>query len=150
MGVPGARRQQRELRPLGSRGEGLSGTEPDGTCAIALGAADPSSLTFAALGAASRPPHHAIELQPEDVSAAVSAASGIQLRVAPTSHPRALTRARRAALTFWSRTRRPRSTMVRALGLSSAAATKLSQSIVEDDAQLNAILAKALELLGHE
>jgi len=120
--------------------------------AIALGTAtrEASGLSFAILGPASRPPYHPIELEPGEVIAAVSAACGIQLRDAPTGRPRALTRARRAALVLWSRTRRPRSVMVRALGISSAAATQLSQSTVEDDAQLNAILAKALELLGHE
>lgn len=120
--------------------------------AIALGTAtrEPSGPSFALLAPCSRPPHRAIDLQTDEVIAAVFAASGIQLRDAPTGRPRALSRARRAALALWSRTRRPRSTMVRALGLSSAAATKLSQSTTQDDAQLNAMIAKALELLGHE
>ncbi len=118
--------------------------------AIELGTAtqEPKGPVFAVLSPHDRVPPSPVELEPAEVFAAVFAASGIQLQHAYPGRPRALSRARRAALQLWSYTRRPRSIMVRALGLSSAAATKLIQSTSADDADLIAVVAKAAELLG--
>lgn len=102
---------------------------------------------FALLSPLDRLPRSSIELEPAEVIAAIFAASGVQLRDAHAGRPRSVSRARRAALALWSRTRRPRSAMVRALGLSSAAATKLAQSTTEADPELTALVAKATELL---
>jgi hypothetical protein len=119
--------------------------------AIELGTATRgvTGASFALLSPSNRPVPTPIELDPRDILAAVLATSGISLDHHPYGRPRALSRARRAALAIWGLTGRPRSTMVRALGITSAAATKLAQSASERDPQLAALVTNALELLGH-
>jgi hypothetical protein len=119
--------------------------------AIGLGTATRgvTDASFALLSPSNRPVPKPIELDPRDILAAVLATSGISLDHHPYGRPRALSRARRAALAIWGLTGRPRSTMVRALGITSAAATKLAQSASERDPQLAALVTNALELLGH-
>lgn len=108
---------------------------------------DVKGATFPLLAPVDRPPYRRLEVDPQDVINAVFAASGVDLREPCSGRPRSVSRARRAALHLWSETRLPRSIMIRALGVSPAAATQLIDRTSPGDVELARMLAKARELL---
>jgi len=118
--------------------------------AVELGTAtrDAKGASFVLLAPADRTPRRPVELAPVEVIRAVFAASGINLSEPVTGRPRAVSRARRAALHLWSLTKLPRSTMSRTLGLSPSAASQLVETTVASDAELARIVAKATEHLA--
>lgn len=77
-----------------------------------------------------------------------TAASGVNLADRPTGRPRALSRARRAALHLWGHTMLPRSKMARVLGLSPSDPSQLLETTHDRDPELTSIVAKATQLLG--
>ncbi len=118
--------------------------------ALELGTAtrDSRGAAFVLLAPSDRALQRPVEPAPADVIGAVFAASGVNLRDRPTGRPRAVSRARRAALQLRSHTRLPRSRMARVLGLSPSAASQLLETTPENDPELTSIVAKATELLG--
>jgi len=89
---------------------------------------DARGAAFVLLAPSDRAPQRPVELAPADVMRAVFAASGVNLGHRPTGRPRAVSRARRAALHLWCHTRLPRARMARVLGLSPSASSQLLET----------------------
>ncbi len=108
---------------------------------------DQSTATFQLLVPSVRTLPSRIELDPDDVLRAVFAVAGVDLREPVVGRPRSVSLARRAALKLWTHTRQPRSMMIRALGISPAAASELASTTSPRDAELAHTVGKALDLL---